>query len=232
MYDHNNLTTEILSTFVPQMALIAYHRQEDRAHFLEMRKIDAKGRMGAGMPVSYDFMESLAETFTAAHGGTPHGAMPEHLLYADTRKGGEKYIWYNPPGIRRMYFRKDLALPEGEYHVPGVIYEAGDGWLNVYAFKGRKPEPDGEIYAGPFFNTTNGSVCLGSSRLSKPTEPTWGRLLEYWERRFWETEFTHLGGSENPTRDNLVLVTKASADAPFDPDQLRPMNKKLKDLLR
>jgi len=231
MYDHNKLTEEILARYVPQMALIAYYRQEDRTHFLEMRPIDANGRMGAGMPVTYDFMESVAETFTATHGGTPHGAVPDHLLYTDTRKGGERYVWWNPPRVRRMYFRKDLALPEGEYHVPGVIYQAGDGWLNVYAFKGERPEPGSEIYAGPFFNTTRGKVCLGSSRLARPTEPTWKQLLEYWERRFWGTEFTHLGGNENPTRNNLVLVTKASVDAPFDTDQLKSLNKKLKDLL-
>ena len=58
-------------------------------------------------------------------------------------------------------------------------------------------------------------------------------LLEYWEKKFWLTEFSHLGGGGNPTKSNLVLVTKAAKDKPFDLEELKPLrNLKLKDILK
>lgn len=56
-------------------------------------------------------------------------------------------------------------------------------------------------------------------------------LLEYWEKRFWLTEFSHLGGNVNPTVSNLVIVTENIRNDPFDMNELKPMNKKLKDIL-
>ena len=56
-------------------------------------------------------------------------------------------------------------------------------------------------------------------------------LLEYWEKRFWLSEFSHLGGGKNPTRSNLVLVTERMREQPFDNDELQPINKRLKDIL-
>jgi PRTRC genetic system protein B len=160
----------------------------------------------------------------------PHGVLPDNFWYSDPRRGAEKYIWSNPPGKRGMFFSKSLGIPEGEYNVPGIVYVATDSSLHIYAYKGEKLKPDSALYKGPFFNTTDGRVCLGTSSLKKPLNPTYTELAEYWEKRFWLTEFTHLGGSENPTKNNLVMVTKDSADKPFDEKELLSAGKKLKDL--
>ena len=96
--------------------------------------------------------------------------------------------------------------------------------LNVYACKDREPTEKTELYAAPFFNVTQASVCMGSARIEKPKDLTYAKLLEYWERKFWLTEFSHLGAHGNPTKSNLVLVTKAAK---------RPLNNlKLKDILK
>ena len=50
-------------------------------------------------------------------------------------------------------------------------------------------------------------------------------------KRFWLSEFSHLGGSRNPTGSNLVSVTEKARANPFDENELKPMNKQLKDLL-
>ena len=89
------------------------------------------------------------------------------------------------------------------------------------------------LYAAPLFNVTGSSVCLGSARIEKPRNLTYANLLEYWEKKFWLTEFTHLGGNGNPTKSNLVLVTKAARDRDFNLDELKPLNNmKLKDILK
>ena len=110
---------------------------------------------------------------------------------------------------------------------------AGESWLNIYACKDKKLTEKTELYAAPFFNVTGASVCLGSAKIEKPKDLTYTNLLEYWEKKFWLTEFSHLGGEGNPTISNLVLVTKAAKDKPFDLDELKLLNKlKLKDILK
>lgn len=216
----------------PKAALIAYENSEEKSCFLELRTISNDGRMSEGMPVTYDFMNTIAENYSEVHNGTPYGTVPANLLYADSRKGHEKYIWYNPPQRRMMYFKQSLNVEIAEYNLPGVVYVVTDERMEIYAYKGDKPEDTTELFAAPFFNVSTASVCLGSAKLDKPTNPTYTDLLIYWEKRFWLTEFSHLGSGGNPTNSNLVLVTKAAHDAPFNLNELKPLNKTLKTILR
>ena len=74
---------------------------------------------------------------------------------------------------------------------------------------------------------------VSTAKIEKPKDLTYENLLEYWEKKFWLTEFSHLGGGGNPTKSNLVLVTKAAKDKPFDLEELKPLrNLKLKDILK
>lgn len=42
-----------------------------------------------------------------------------------------------------------------------------------------------------------------------------------------------MGGNGNPTKSNLVLVTKAAKDRDFNLEELKPLNNlKLKDILK
>ena len=105
--------------------------------------------------------------------------------------------------------------------------------MRICAYKVNVPGPDTELYAAPFFNVTGSSVCLGNPRIELPKDLTYERLLLYWEKKFWLTEFTHLGSNGNPTKSNLVLVTKAARDRGFNLDELKPLNNmKLKDILK
>ncbi len=230
----NKLTEELKSILRPKAALIAYqgedHTRND--YFLELREIKDKGIMGEAIPVTYGFMNEIAANYSQAHNGIPSGKIPGNLLFADTRKGSEKYVWSNPPGKRVMYFVPGLGIENGQYHIPGILYVVKEHTLAVYAYKDGKLSDDTELFAAPFFNVSKESVCLGSSKLKKPANPTYAELLEYWEKRFWLTEFSHLGSHGNPTRSNLVLVTKAARDEGFNPDELKPVHKKLKEILK
>ncbi|MBV8039611.1 PRTRC system protein B [Bacteroides sp. AN502] len=232
--EKNELTNTIHATLCPRAVLIAYtYEGNNNKYFLEQRSIDARGRMGEGHPVTVEFMNELVRNYSETYSGTPHGRLPSNLLYADTRKGSERYVWYNPPGKRRMYFVSGLGIENAEYNLPGIIYEAGDTRLDVYAYKEDRPGMETALYAAPLFNVTGSSVCLGSARIEKPKELTYVNLLEYWEKKFWLTEFSHLGGHGNPTKSNLVLVTKAARGKPFDLKELKPLkNLKLKDILK
>ena len=232
----NQTTTDLRAKMLPVAALIAYKNEGEgrKDYFLEARRIDSEGRMAEAVPVTYDLMNEIASNYSEVHSRTPHGPIPETLLYADTRRGIEKYVWYNPPRRRVMYFASNLGIGNGEYNMPGIIYVAENGRLAVFAYKDKRPKPDSELFAGPFFNVAAGcgSVCLGSAKLAEPENPCYGDILEYWEKKFWLTEFSHLGGAGNPTAHNLVLITKKAREEPFPLKELRSVHKKLKDLLK
>ena len=132
-----------------------------------------------------------------------------------------------------MYFVENLGIENAQYNLPGIIYQAFEFLLDVYAYKDYLPDMETALYAAPLINVTGSSVCLGSARIEQPRNLTYANLLEYWEKKFWLTEFTHLGGNGNPTKSNLVLVTKAARDRDFNLDELKPLNNmKLKDILK
>ena len=233
MIETNELTRTLNTLLIPKAALIAYASENERNFFLEIRDIDDQGNMTEGRPVPLEFMNELVKGYSERHSSTPYGKIPSNLMYCDSRKGSERYVWYNPPGKRMMFFIPGLEIENAEYNLPGIIYETNGNSLNVYACKGKVLTDETELYTAPFFNVTGASVCLGSAKIEKPKNLTYENLLEYWEKKFWLTEFSHLGGGGNPTKSNLVLVTKAAKDKPFDLDELQPLKKlKLKDILR
>lgn len=197
-------------------------------------KIQESGKNRSERTFRYhEFMNTLVKGYSERHSTTPYGKIPDNLLYCDPRKGSERYVWYNPPHKRMMFFSPALKIENAEYYLPGVIYEAGEHGMRIYAYKENVPGPDTVLYAAPFFNVTGSSVCLGNARIELPKDLTYEKLLQYWERKFWLTEFTHLGGNGNPTRSNLVLVTKAARDRDFNLDELKQLNNmKLKDILK
>lgn len=218
MLETNELTRKLRTLLHPQAALIAYaeendcHTLYDNSYFIEVRDIDESGMMGEGRPVTVEFMTELVRGYSERHSATPYGKMPPNLLWSDPRKGSERYIWYNPPRKRMMFFKEALKIENAEYHLPGIVYAAGESHLNVYAYKDGELTEKTELYAAPFFNVTGASVCLGSANIEKPKDLTYEKLLEYWEKKFWLTEFSHLGANGNPTRSNLVLVTKETKE--------------------
>ena len=232
----NELTTRLQEIMVPKAALIAYaydsntYRTNDK-YYLELRPISPDGRMGAAIPVSHEFIGALADNYSAEICRIPYGRIPPNLLECNSRKGHEKYVWYNPPGRHRMFFTGGLNIADGEFNLPGVVYKVEKEQMDIYAFKGDRLEERTELYRAPFFNVTQSKVCLGSTSLAVPQNPTYADWLAYWEKRFWTSEFSHLGGKVNPTRSNLVIVTENARNAPFDEEELQPLNIKLKDLL-
>ena len=232
----NEINDIIRQQQIPKMALVVYKNNETNSIYIESHRINANGRMLAGCPLTLKCITELVETFSVEQASVPHGEIPANLLYFDTGKGHERYVWYNPPQKRMMYFSRNLNIEDGEYYLPGIIYDTDGENLNVYAFKGKKPEPETKLFIVPLFNVTGAKVCIGSAKIKFPDNPTFSDFIQYWEKKFWLTEFSHLGGSLNPTKSNLVTVTKKMTES-FDYNELIPIkkNKKtftLKDILK
>lgn len=212
----------------PVIALVAY-KDKDSEYYIESHTIDPEGRLLEGVPLSKECISDLVSGFSLEQSQMPSGKIPANLLYADNRTGHERYVWFNPPGQRMMYFTKDLNLENAMYYIPGVLYVATNISLHIYAFKGKKPV--NKLYKAPFFNVTGSSVCLGNASLDYPESPDYNDLLLYWEKKFWMTEFSHLGGHSNPTKSNLFTATQKWQDE-FDYEELLPYDETLKDLIK
>ena len=112
MIDSNELTRKIKTPLNPRAALIAYASEGDKNFFLEIRGIDDRGNMTEGRPVTLEFMNTLVKEYSERHGTTPYGKIPDNLLYCDSRKGSERYVWYNPPHKRMMFFSTALKIED------------------------------------------------------------------------------------------------------------------------
>lgn len=224
------LTDEIKNRQEPVAVLTVWRNESSGSRFLETSKVLKDGTLGVPKPVSRKFMENIARTFSREYGRTPHGAVPDNLLLADTRPGQERYVWWEPPGKRTQTFGSQIALEDGEYMFPGTVYSVTGDRLSVYAFAGSRPSPRKRLLYGPFFNYyTDGGICLGSARLPLPEDLTWRGLMDHWESLFWNSENSHL--IENPVHGNLVTILKQYRDEPFNTTVLRRTKLHLGDLL-
>ena len=229
----NSITEKLTSNVEPKMAIIVYEGVGD--YYLERRDI-IKGKMTAGVPLTEDCLSDISEVISHTSEKMIHGQIPPFMLYADQRPGNEKYIWYRKPEKRRIYFTKALNIPNGDVKLPGLIYMAKGKNLSVYAVKIRGSiRMNTRLYSAPFFNVgNNANVCMGNAKMKWPTELTYENIVQYWENKFWLSEFDHLLGS-NPIKGNLSTITKHCIETgcEFPRDQLKPIGKlTLKDLMK
>lgn len=233
----SNTIEKLSEVYQPYAAIIAYKAVTKEycndGYYLEKRDI-RNGKMCVGKPLTQKMLATLirnVQTSTAQLDYGMYGVMPKNILYCDTRIDHDRLVWYHGPEERNVYFAKSLNIPDGKMKVPGLIYVVSNNALSMYAFKGKKPTD--KLYRAPFMNTTE-SVCLGSAKVKKPEERTYENIIAYWEKMFWQSEFSHISGI-NPINGNLAVLTKEliKTGAPFPTDVLLEIKeKKLKDLLK
>lgn len=228
----NGLTSSLKEVHTPEMAIIVYSGSNNSV-YLERRDI-TDGKMGAGKPLSKECITSLIKAIAEDSDEIEigyHGIIPRNLLFADTTTGRTRLVWYNPPMTRRMFFTENMGIPEGEIMVPGIVYVADNNSLSVYVFKGK--EPKDKLFQAPFFNVNDHGVCLGSAKVAKPKNLTYHEAIKYWEKMFWNSEFSHLYGA-NPINGNLAVITKSCIEkgTPFPTKVLIKSKTTLSDLLK
>lgn len=211
-----------LGSYIPEAALIVFRNDATAQSYLELRPIRKDGTMGAAKPVSKQFIQELLSGFSKEHRNTPHGPLPENLLYADTRTGCETYLWFNPPQKRMRFFDDKLGLENGIYHVPGTLYLVKNNKLSVWCFTGKKPQKDRPLLGVPYFNIYgDGSVCMGTAKPQIPDKADlkWEDVTKAWENAFWNSIDVHTNGSPS-TKANLIETIKRYKDKAFDTKEL------------
>jgi len=162
------------------------------------------------------------------------GIMPEKVLYFKQTFSSTIIVWHCKPERRFMYFDKKLNLENKEYNLPALIFHSSGDQLNVYALKEQgRPTLKSELFKAPFYNVdSDGDVCMGNT-----TEAERKNVLEQeinrWERRFFGSRFTHVGGENVAKGHNLHLMMKKAATEPFPLEGLsKHKYKTVNDLLK
>ena len=90
----NELTKQMQQIMHPRAVLVAYECEttdySTPRSYLELRPVNEKGRMGAGIPVTYEFMNSPVESYTESMSGIPHGRIPGNMLPVRLQKRARK----------------------------------------------------------------------------------------------------------------------------------------------
>ena len=179
----SKITNILNQVYEPFMAMVAYRTNDSReqSFYLEQHNICKDGSLGVGKPLR---QKAVVEIFSSIARNNKeldsslYGAVPENVLYCDTRVGSERLVWYRKPEVRKLFFVKSLEIPDGEMRVPGLVYSVKGKQLQVLAFKGNKPKK--VLYRAPFMNTDETYVCLGNSKVKYPEERTFANVISYW----------------------------------------------------
>ena len=186
------ITEQIKKTYLPNSALIVYRLESETYqhgdYYMETRKIRKDGTLGPAQPISRKFLTALVKEYKNVCEMKPFGPIPKNLIYADATLGHEKYIWWNPPMRKTLYFSDGTGMEENEYNMPGTVFVVQQNELSVYAFKGRKPGNKTRLLYGPFYNYyKSGKICTGSAKKEWPGTIRWDDIITHWEAIFWNS---------------------------------------------
>lgn len=135
-------------------------------------------------------------------------------------------VWVTKPKIVTMFFAKDLKIPDGHYHVPGLVWSVNNNDLHIYAYK-EYAGIETELFQGPFLNTSHSHFCIGSGKVNIKGN-TYHHLLSAWENMMWSSCFSHASGT--PTKTDIVKLYKNLGNNVFPLDELKPSDIKIKNL--
>lgn len=157
-------------------------------HFFQLHDVfESKDgpTLGAGRPVTHEALEVLCKgVLPNLIGNLTY--LPDRVLATSGMVHGPD-VWWSPPAVRPMFFSGQVKVKNGLAPWPGLIFVTERQSLSaVFAVKGdRRPEMDTQLYVAPFFNMTEGSLCLGNA-----LSPGKNNAYKDWEAAVYESAFS------------------------------------------
>lgn len=221
-----------LQKYKPVQGLVVYKRQAGEFYLQthNIEEVNSKYQWGEGKPFSKDKFADLASALGKQSLSLLQlkGIMPSNVLYYQPSFLGDKYMWFLPPTKKRLLFSEDTNIESGEVKLPGLIFAVNDKTIYVFAYKGtNRPDDKTTLYRGPFFNINgDDDVCMGNTAESKKKHFLEDELVR-WERRFFQSRFTHVNNNPLKRGYNISVVYKdLLAGGEFPEDCLTVSNHK------
>lgn len=236
-----DITQDLGIMYYPISALVFYISNENYRNttYVEHFDMDDKGNPINAHPLTIREanvlrkMLNVEETETNAC-FTSKGLLPKQILHLNSSDNGN-VIWFTKPQKRKLFFIKNLGIPNGMAFLPTLIWKANKTTLSVYAVKGkRRPTENTKLYYAPFFNVyENGNICMGTVDIQASKATSLEEFIHLWEEYFFNSYFSHLLDNYCPTKLNTVTLWKelVNTDKPFPTHELKSNNQTLQDLI-
>jgi PRTRC genetic system protein B len=233
----NNAINQFGLVYKPVSGIVNY-AAESGSNYFEYFDIDPYGRQLNHRPLSSVESLQMAECLHACTGFdeevflTPSVVIPDNLLYLATGAYG-RAVWFTQPQQQQLFFKDNLQIPCGIYQLPGLIWDADDAGLRIFAFNHFEPQKQLTVlYHAPFFNCyADGTVCMGNTLCKFPQNCRLEQFQQLWQEYFFNSYFSHLITGHLPCEGIVSLWQDlARSGSPFPVDQLKPTTLTLKDL--
>ena len=209
---------EILNSYkdvlFPQYLLCVYASSKTykgKDQYIEYFPINPDGAIEAGRAFPDELLLEFKENITQKLDETInyHGLVPDNLIYYHKSGKNIKAIFRTEETKRHLFFAARKGNPKsGTYHIPNILWVVEDNSLHVYSFKEWEGN-NTKLLSNPFFNTRNGSVCLGTT-VRETLGTSYQDLINSWVNGFYASEFVHESGNEiKGTYTELYKIMKS-----------------------
>jgi len=238
-----NISHVFNDLFQPASLLVFYKNQkkEMSRYYVELFPLDAQGHPLAPHPLSEEEARRLAGFLQQPNGSLAKRRFLEaesifspNVLHIGN--GPEPFaIWFTPPMVASLLFQPALKTPSGPAGIPPLIWKATAKTLAVYAVKEEgRPTITTRLYHAPFFNLhPSGDVCMGTVRITVPSDCSLERFMSRWQAYFFGSYFSHLLLDGSPVQGNIVELWQnlVGTTKPFPLGALKPSAVTLKQLI-
>ncbi|MDD3887094.1 MAG: hypothetical protein PHI35_09495 [Victivallaceae bacterium] len=196
-----------------------------------IHQIDEKGKMLDGRPFDLAEFRRLA-LMTQAEETEPRS----RVLAGDVLAVAPEFaaLW-RPAAPAKLAWRTadagfDKIANRRRVKLWSLVFMLGKNGFRVYAVKGNeRPDAKTKLYYAPFYNTTQESVCWGSSARSSKSDPV-ARLRD--DAETWlASPFTHPGGNGGATVWEEAYCAAGRGTAQVHDDALTASNRKLQEAI-
>jgi PRTRC genetic system protein B len=219
----------------PFKIIVAY--KSDHDFYMEVHGINEKG-ISPGVPLSKQAMNKMIKSVKqSAHKMLKFkDIIPENIIHYNCDPITPYLIWFSPAGKKKLYWTAQMQIPDGEAHVPPMVFILKNQELDVYAVsENRRPNMKSALFNVPFCNVDDeGGVCTGN--VSLPDCSFIDDLMKSYESIFWDTRFSGHGLDNEAIIKgfNFYHFWKDRISKPgevFPVEVLIPTKKRLEDLI-
>lgn len=161
--------------------------------------------------------------------------IPKNIIYIKSSPINYRLIWSRLPKKTNLHFDKALGIKNGEYVLPGLIFDYSENSTKIYAYKQKKIKSklEIELFHCPLFNISgSGELCWGNVKNKTLDFDSFEELIKKVENLFFSGTFTH-----SSHQDNIVGTTlneywnNPNAVNSFNNDVLKKYGKTIKNIL-
>lgn len=148
-------------------------------------------QLAAGAPLTREALLGMFEKLAKKH-SLNTDIIPPNVLSISA----DHMVWWMPAGERNVYFNNnELGKRAAKVVHPALMFAVVKGQWYVFALaKNERPNPKTELQFAPYFNVYDScAICTGSARVPRGIS---ANAIEDWEKAFFESEFTHINGSQ------------------------------------